>query len=109
MANKPLLGYPTPVGGKYFELVDIQGPASYASPQTVRAADFGFGAIEMAVGGDSLSGTYEVHIALTTSSGQRGQPVTSYTQTWWVVATGLEVGAGVDLSGEWVRTFLIAV
>lgn len=109
MPNKPLLGYPTPVGGKYFELVDIQGPVSYASPQTVRAADFGFGGIEMAAGGDSLSGTYDVRITLTTSSGQRGQPVTFYTQKWYVNATGLEVAGGVNLSAEWVRTFLIAV
>jgi hypothetical protein len=118
--NKLLDGYPFYIGSKKILVVDYKGPASYTTGgESLTAKEFGQGGIdaieplnkqwlEITQGGvatyqlvaASLSGTYFATIKFGASA--QGA-VSSVTIQWWVVATGAEVAAAVDLSSEVVR------
>lgn len=113
---KALDGYPAPgaMSVKYQWAGDYFGPASYAQPgETVPASLFGMTGIEsITVVGNSQSGTYTVRPALAANSvpGETRAPVFPSVQMQWLVAaTGAQVTAGTNLSGEVVRIVVVGI
>lgn len=81
--------------------IDHTGSSSYVTGgDTLTGARYGLRSIDYVGGGLSNSGTYEVR-GKSTGKGIH----TTYKLVWFVVATGAEVAAGVNLSGETVRIF----
>jgi hypothetical protein len=93
-------GYPASLGGKVECIGAMTGPTSYATVpgQAFDGQIFNDSAarsIDWVDGSVTVSGTYRVH----------GQPSTAgHTKTWYfrwiVIASGVEVTAGTNLSGE---------
>ena len=83
----------------YWSPLDIAGSASYVQGgDAISPQSFGFNSyIHQLVGGVSQSGNY-VAVPRALNSG-----FTQWQLVWFVVATGLQVGAAVNLSGETVR------
>ena len=108
MPNTILPDYPTKVGNKTLVILDHTGPASYATGgETVSAGEWFFSGIDMAKTAPlSMSGTYQV---LTLYPAGGTARTTSVKLAWYVVATGLEVGAAVNLSAEHVRVEILGV
>jgi hypothetical protein len=112
MANRPLPGYPQPVGAKYEMVFDHDGPASYnntgvtlTSGETINASDVGFGGIEYAeadgVSSDGLNYCYIMYLNQSTSGS--GNALPSFVVRWFVLATGAEVANAVNLSTKSIR------
>jgi hypothetical protein len=99
-ATHPILGVSDVFGGHYYSPLDYAGSASYVQGgDSIGATSFGFNSsIQTLIGSVSHSGTYFV-IPRPLNSGIQ----TSWQLVWMVVATGAEVGAAVNLSGETVR------
>jgi hypothetical protein len=97
--SKPILGLQQTFGGMFWSPLDISGSSSYvAGGDVVSPQSFGFNSyIHELVGGVSQSGNYQA-VPRALNSG-----FTQWQLMWFVVSTGLQVGAGVNLSGETVR------
>jgi hypothetical protein len=97
--TKPIIGLQQTFGGMFWSPLDISGSASYvAGGDSISPQSFGFNSyIHQLVGGVSQSGNYEA-VPRALSSG-----FTQWQLVWKVVATGVPVAAGVNLSGETVR------
>jgi hypothetical protein len=95
----PILGLQQTFGGMFWSPLDINGSASYVQGgDAISPQSFGFNSyIHQLVGGVSQSGNY-VAVPRALNSG-----FTQWQLVWFVVATGLQVGAAVNLSGETVR------
>ena len=116
MPNRPMAGYPQPVGAKYEMVIDHDGPASYnntgvtlTSGETINASDLGFGGIEYAeadaVSSDGVNYVYVMNLNQSTS-GPMANALPSVVLRWFVLATGLEVANAVNLSGKSIRVRL---
>lgn len=111
MSNTPVPGY-SDVWGKHGAWSgDHTGPASYTTGgETLGQASnsyggvnqFGLRNIDNVVGSVSDSGTYYV-LPQFTGTGTR----TQFKLLWFVVASGAQVGAAVNLSTETVRLLII--
>lgn len=118
MADYPLAGYPSVFGNKKSEVLDHSGPSSYPTGgETFSAQQLGWGGLEYidlphgaktATFGNTYSGTYFVQVTYTTVSAVAGA-LPSVLLKWYVANGGAEVGAGVDLSGEYLRIFVLGV
>lgn len=96
-----LTGYVDIWGKHAAGAIDHSGKASYVTGgDTLTASRYGLRSIDYVGGGLSNSGTYEVR-GKATGAGAH----TTYKLVWFVVATGAEVAAAVDLSAEKVRIF----
>jgi hypothetical protein len=86
-------------GGHFYGAADYSGPASYATGgDTIDPHIFGFpNTILTLTGSVDQTDTYRAE----------GRPLyngtTAWKLVWFVIATGLEVGAAVNLSGVTVR------
>lgn len=116
---RPLPSYPQAVGarmqsvfphrgpGTYVPVVNGTAPALPTGGDTVQAVEAGLKTFDAVLGAVSDSGTYRVEaipkaVSGNISNNNLGQPTTSFTLRWYVVATGVEAGA-IDLSAEIVR------
>ena len=124
MAIKVLPGYETVWGNKKSAIIDYNGLKSYATGgDTFSAAQMGWGGFDVVeavwsnqltvnavptVVNATISTTYFVAVSIATTSAP-GNAVAKVTVKWFVTSTGAEVGAGVDLSAEYVRLRLIGV
>lgn len=109
--------YPTSFGDKRASVMTLVGPASYTqftAPSTggqdVQAEpQSGVKVVDYAQGGSSDDGTHRVEVVHYEASLVRGVSVadTAFVVKWYVIATGAEVGAGVDMSGQTVRLLVI--
>jgi len=121
MAETILPGYVTTIGNKYLVIDDHAGPVSYTTGgETVTAAQFGLGGIDFIDGcNDVVQGTAQINnvsfsgvnfvaIKLPTTTGP-GVANTKITLQWFVVATGAEVAATTNLSGQTVRLRIVGV
>lgn len=94
--TKPILGQVDTFGGHFWSAIGYSGPASYVKGgDSIGPQSFGFNnSIFTLVGSVDGTDTYEaVPLALSVGSNP------TYQIFWRVIATGLEVAAGVDLSG----------
>lgn len=103
-------------GDRPYAIIEWAGPASYTSVvngvapatptggQAIGPSNFGLttGLEGIFMVGGSVSGTYIVTAYQTTSYSQ-GLGNLTWILRWTVAATGAEVTAAVNLSGEWVR------
>jgi hypothetical protein len=107
MANTILPGYPRAIGGQLWVVADHYGPASYttngesipAPPLRLSGIDW----VNLPNPAVSASGTYSVSLGYASV----GLPVAAVTMRWYVLATGLEVANGFDLSAETIRMQVI--
>ena len=92
-------------GGTLFGATDYSGPTSYVQGgDAIDPKQFGFqSTIVILWGTVDHSNTYEV-VALPIQNN-----ITQWRLVWQVLATGLEVGAEVNLSGATVRLAAIGV
>ncbi len=99
-STKPILGVSDVFGGHYYSPLDYSGSASYVQGgDSIGATSFGFNSsIQTLIGSVSQSGTYFVIPRPLTSGIQ-----TQWQLVWFVTATGAEVAAATNLSGETVR------
>lgn len=105
MSNTMLTGYPHTTGGQVWAVMDHSGPTSYTTGGetlttfTLRLPGIDF--ISLPNPAVTISGNYTVSIIY--PSGYKGIPLPSVTMKWYVVATGLEVANGTNLSSELIR------
>src|SRR5262245_22550827 len=102
---RPLPSYPNPVGARVDSVFPHKGPASYTQVtsgtapalatggDTVQAVEAGLKTFDYVSSGVSDSGTYRVEaipkaVSGYTANNNFGQPTTSFTLRWYVVATG---------------------
>lgn len=113
---RPLSGYPTSIGNKAMSVFPVAGPAVYAqytAPSTggqdVQTSPFGVKTIDKVIGGITTDGLYQVIPAYVEASTLAGRSLglTQVVLKWYVLATGLEAGVGVDLSGSTVNLLVI--
>lgn len=109
-----LPGYENQFGTKKKEVFELTGPAAYAAGgQLVSASDLGWGGFdEVHVPGLSLSGTFLVRTQYLPIDAAPSVPLGAARTVkliWIVVATGAEVAALVDLSGEVIRVSALGV
>lgn len=113
---RPLSGYPTSIGNKVMSVFPVAGPAvyaQYAAPsvggQDVQTSAFGVKSIDKVIGGVTTDGLYQVLPAYVEASNLAGRSLglTQVVLKWYVLATGLEVGAGVDLHGSTINLLVI--
>lgn len=102
-ATHPIIGVQQTFGGMFWSPLDISGSKSYVQGgDAVSPQSFGFNSyIWSLVGAITQSGTYRVEPRALNSG------FTQWQLMWFVVATGAQVNAGVDLSGETVRVSAI--
>lgn len=114
---RPLAGYPDSWGNKRVSVFPVTGPASYSqytAPTTggqdvrvlpaagVKSVDFAIGAITT----DGVNRAEVVQIEAASYGGVT-VPRMQLVLKWYVVATGAEVGAGVNLSTKTVNILVI--
>lgn len=105
MADTILPGYGTQWGNKNVTVIDHLGPASYATGgETLTAAQFGYGGIEVIVGSMDASSTYFVEAI---HPGVGGAPATIKLQ--WFTMNGTEVSNATNLSTKSVRLIIVGV
>src|SRR5262245_9428041 len=109
---RPIAGFPTSWGNKKATVMRVTGPSSYSqytAPTTggqdvklqptggVKFADFAIGSVDD-------SGTHRAEVVQIEASSVGGVtvPKTQLVLKWYVVATGAEVGAGVNISTKTV-------
>lgn len=94
--TKPILGQVDTFGGHFWSPLGYSGPASYVQGgDTISPASFGFNnSIFSLTGSIDGTDTYEA-VPLALSVG----PNPVWRVVWRVMATGLEVANGVNLSG----------
>ena len=107
-----LKGFPDPVGGRsVLCVVDHQGPASYTTggetfpQQGIYGGpnSLGLRSILWCSGGTSEGGLYRVIPIFGGGGGVHG----TIKLQWWVISTGDQVAADVDLSGSVIRLLTI--
>jgi hypothetical protein len=93
---------PSPVGERYMAARGLSGPAAYITGGiTLSPKVFGLNVFAIAwTNGLTNSGTYEAKVKMVAGDG-------SILVVFFVVATGAEVGAGVNLSAELYRVAAI--
>ena len=98
-ATHPILGVQQTFGGMYWSPLDVSGSASYQTGgDAISPQSFGFNSyIWQLTGGVSQSGNYRAEPRALNSG------FTQWQLVWFVVSTGLQVAANVNLSGETVR------
>ena len=98
-ATHPILGVQQTFGGMYWSPLDVSGSSSYvAGGDAIDPTSFGFNSyIHSLVGGVSQSGNYRAEARALNNGFTKWQLV------WFVMSTGLQVAASVNLSGETVR------
>ncbi len=105
--NFHLPGYPFYNGPKRESVFDHVGPASYtAGGEQLDAKPTGFNSfdhIDPPSPALSASTTYSVAIRYPNLSAQSGKATSYVLIQWYVVGTGAEVAAGVNLGGEIIR------
>lgn len=119
---RPLDSSPDSFGAHKASIFPHQGPAAYAqvvidSPpdavpasggDVVQAVEAGLKLFDIVLGSLSDSGVYFVKsVPVSRSDYLNGAQLTTYRLQWFVTATGAEVAAEVDLSGECVRLFAL--
>lgn len=115
--KRPLDGFPTSWGSNRVAVARIDGPAAYVqyvAPATGGQLIAALGAagiktIDFAIGGVSDDGTHRVEVVQIEASSINGVTVAraSMRLKWYVVATGLQVAAAADLSGQTVSVLII--
>lgn len=115
-----LADYPDSFGAHRASVFSHAGPASYAAltaapvagGDTVQAVEAGVKYFDAVLPvGFSDSGTYFVRgvgPAANPSTNKQAAHATSWKLMWYVTATGLEVGAATNLSGQTVRLVALA-
>ena len=95
-ATHPILGVQQTFGGMYWSPLDVSGSASYvAGGDAISPQSFGFNSyIWSLAGGVSQSGNYRAEPRALNNG------FTQWQLVWFVVSSGLQVGAAVNLSGE---------
>ncbi len=90
---------PQTFGGMFWDALDVSGSASYVQGgDTIDPRSFGFNSyIWQLSGGVSQSGNYRAEPRALNNG------FTQWQLVWFVVSTGLQVAAAVNLSGETVR------
>jgi hypothetical protein len=109
--DKQLWGADPVNGRSKWVILDHYGPASYVTngeewpPQSTYGGpnSIGLSGLQWVNGGTSESGTYRVVPVFGGGASVKG----TILLVWYVISTGLEVGARVDLSAEVIR--LLAV
>lgn len=106
--SQSLPGYPNYAGHKVHEVYELVGPSSYSTGgQALTASQFGYGGFDAVhVAGLSLSGTYfgrAQYLPVDAAPSANLLATPNVKIVWYVVATGAEVAAAVDLSGEILR------
>lgn len=99
-SSKPMTGHAADVfGGKLYDVVDYNGPTSYVQGgDAIDPRAFGFpNAILTLISSIDQTNTYETEAR----SIQKG--ITPWQLVWFVIATGLEVANGTNLSGFTVK------
>jgi hypothetical protein len=98
-ATHPINGAVDTFGGHFWSPLDYSGSASYVQGgDSISPQSFGLNnTIWTLIGSVSQSGNYEVRPRALNNG------VTQWQLVWFVVATGLQVAAAVNLSGETVR------
>lgn len=112
-------GFPDSWGAKRVTVIETVGPASYTqytAPSTggqevqVNPAG-GVKAVDWAAGSVSADGVHRAEVVQIEASSVNGVTLgeTQLILKWYVVSTGAEVGAGVDLSavGKTVRILVV--
>lgn len=96
----PVTGHDDTFGGHFFGAIDYTGPASYVQGgDALDPKPFGCpNSLLAVIGGVDQSGTYRAEGRALYSGAQ-----TTFQLVWFVLSTGLEVGAGVNLSTIKVR------
>lgn len=109
MADQILPGYQTYFGNKIKICFDHQGPASYTTGgETLGVSGLNIGGIESVDSiSSSISGTYVARWLFNANA--LGEPFQTYKLQWFVLATGAEVGSGVNLSAEYIRLSITGV
>lgn len=124
MAITTLLEYPAPPGNKYFQIVDVDGPASYtqvsgATPptggQSIKATDIGMQSIDWAQAMGDDNGTHDGVCYVIGGLGNPrsggtpnvSQPGSSIILQWIVSNTGAELGGGQNVSGRHMRLLVL--
>ena len=110
-------GYPTSWGSSRASVVTIVGPASYTqfTAPSVGGQDVlvepeaGMKFVDFAIGGSSDDGTHRAEVVHYEAGTIRGTVVTDavFVLKWYVIATDVEVGAAVDISGQTIRVLVI--
>ena len=111
-------GYPTPWGASFASVITLSGPASYVqftAPSTggqdVRSLpEAGPKTVDFAIGGSSDDGTHRVEVVHYEAGAVPGGGTlanATFVLKWYVIATGAEVGAGVDISAQIVRVLVV--
>ena len=98
-ATHPILGVQQTFGGMYWSPLDVSGSASYVQGgDAISPQSFGFNSyIWSLAGGVSQSGNYRAEPRALNNG------FTQWQLVWFVVSSGLQVGAAVNLSGETER------
>lgn len=113
---RPLSGYPTSWGNKKVTIAPIAGPSvyvEYVAPSTggqeVQAHPYGVKVIDKVIAGISRSGLYRVECVQIEASTVNGVSLgaTQFILMWFVIATGAQVAADVDLDAEIVDVMII--
>lgn len=110
--------YPTSFGNRRATIGRVVGPGNgvyvqYVAPTTggVDYQPFGDGIkdVDFAIGGVSDSGLYRAEVVQIESSTLQGRDLgrTNIVLKIYVVSTGLELGAGVDISDETFSIFVL--
>lgn len=117
--NTILPGYTMQLGDKNFLHFDHNGPSSYVqlvagSSTVLPTGGDKINALDLGMGGfdnfDTMVDPTGTYFALVIPvGGGSGNAVTSVILVWFVVATGAQVGAGVNLSTYAIRCEAVAV
>lgn len=114
---RPLAGYPDAWGNKRVSVFPVTGPAAYTqytAPSTggqdVRVLPAaGVKGVDFAIGAVSTDGLHRAEVVQIEAASYNGVtvPRMQLVLKWYVVATGAEVAAMVDLSTTTVYLFVI--
>lgn len=110
---RPVEGYPDSWGAKKVSLFPVAGPASYAqyTAPTTGGQDVdingpsGLKTVDAAYGGITTDGLYRAEVVRVEAATVNGVTLAGarIVLKWYVVATGAQVGAAVNLSGSTVN------
>jgi len=114
---RPRDGYPDAWGNKRVSVFPVTGPASYAQytapttgGQDVRVMPAaGVKSVDFAVGAVSTDGVHRAEVVQIEAASYNGltMPRMQLVLKWYVVSTGAEVGAGVNLSTKTVYVWVV--
>lgn len=115
MADKALYGVDPVNGRSKWNMVDHYGPTSYTTngevwPQSPSGGGpnaLGLASLQWVSQGTTESGTYRVVPIFGGTAGNPAPVKQSIKLKWFVISTGLEVAAAVNLSAEVIRLLAI--